>query len=405
MLKRSVGLSLFGSLAIIVAACSTGGTAAPSTAPATTAPSQAAASQAASEAPSTAPSAAASAVAQANLKIGVVTDIGTLNDKGYNEYSFKGAVDGAALIGSPAPQSTVPKDASEYGADIQAFVDQKYDVIVTVGFNLTGDTVKAAKANPTIHFVGVDQSPVCVDPAGNPDAKFACKGDAKTLLPNYTSLYFAEDQAGYLAGIVAASASKTGSIGAIGGTTLCAPCVRYIQGYELGAKSVKADIKVSTAYVTQDFSAAAFNDPAGGKAFGQTFIQSNKPDVLFQVAGKTGNGVLEAACAANIYGIGVDVDQWVSIGAPGNACIITSAEKHVENAVSQAIVGIAGKSLAAGDVLFNAANDGIGASDFHDKASLFGPEVTTALQTALAGMKDGSLKTCPATDCGVYKAP
>ena len=157
------------------------------------------------------------------------------------------------------------------------------------------------------------------------------------------SVYFAEDQAGYLAGIVAAYASKNNTIGAIGGTTLCAPCVRYIQGYELGAKSVKPDIKVKTAYVTNDFSAAAFNDPAGGKAFAETFIKTNKPDVLFQVAGKTGNGVLEAACAAKIYGIGVDVDQWVSLGAPGNACIITSAEKQLVKAVSAAIVGIAGR--------------------------------------------------------------
>ena len=274
---------------------------------------------------------------------------------------------------------------------------------MTVGFNLTSDTVKAAKANPNIHFVGVDQSPVCVDPTGAPDPKFACKGDPKTLLPNYTSLYFAEDQAGYLAGIVAAYASKNNSIGAIGGTTLCAPCVRYIQGYELGAKSVNPNIKVTTAYVTNDFSNAAFNDPAGGKAFAQTFIKANKPDVLFAVAGKTGNGVLQAACAANIYGIGVDVDQWVSLGAPDNACLITSAEKHVQSAVSQAVEGIAAETLAPGDVLFNAANDGIGVSDFHDKASMFGPEVTAALNTALAGMKAGTLQTCPATGCGVYK--
>lgn len=402
-LRTSIRLAaLAGAAAIVLSAC--GGaaatpaptaapvvTAAPTAAPATPEPSMAA-----SEAPAT-PS-----VPQADLKIGVVTDIGTLNDKGYNEYSFKGAEDGAALIGSAAPQSTVPKDASEYAADIQAFVGQNYNVIVTVGFNLTADTVKAAKANPTINFVGVDQSPVCVDETGAPDATFACKGDAKTLLPNYTSLYFAEDQAGYLAGIVAANASTANSIGAIGGTTLCAPCVRYIQGFELGAKSVKPDIKVSNAYVTSDFSAAAFNDPAGGKAFAQTFIKANKPDVLFAVAGKTGNGVLQAACAANIYGVGVDVDQWVSLGAPDNQCLITSAEKHVQKAVSQAITGIAGKSLAAGDVLFNAANDGIGVSDFHDKASMFGPEVTAQLATALAGMKDGSLVTCPPDSCGVY---
>jgi len=388
-------VALMGAASFVFAACG-GGTATPSPSTASTEPSMAPPASASmpAESPSQAPT--------SNLKIGVVTDIGTLNDKGYNEYSFKGAEDGAKAIGAPAPQSTVPKDASEYAADIQAFVDQKYDIIVTVGFNLTNDTVTAAKANPTIHFVGVDQSPVCVDPTGAPDSTFACKGDAKTLVPNYTSLYFAEDQAGYLAGIVAAYADKTGSIGAIGGTTLCAPCVRYIQGYELGAKSVKADINVASAYVTNDFSAAAFNDPAGGKAFATTFIQAHKPDVLFQVAGKTGNGVLQAACAANIYGIGVDVDQWLSIGAPDNSCIITSAEKHVESAVNQAVVGISNGTLAAGDVLFNASNDGIGVSPFHDSASMFGPEVQTALDTALAAMKAGTLKTCPDTNCGVY---
>jgi len=401
MITRTTRLGLLAAtLAIVASAC--GGAATPTPAAPSVAPSAAASVAAPSAAASVAasPSAAPSASA---LKIGVVTDIGTLNDKGYNEYSYKGAVDAATTLGAATPPSIVPKDASEYKADIQQFVDQKFDVIVTVGFNLTNDTVAAAKANPTIHFVGVDQSPVCVDPTGAPDSTFACKGDAKTLLPNYTSLYFAEDQAGYLAGIVAAYASKANIIGAIGGTTLCAPCVRYIQGYELGAKSVKPNIVVKSSYVTHDFSAAAFNDPAGGKIFADTFIKTNKVDVLFQVAGKTGNGVLEAACASNIYGIGVDVDQWLSLGAPANACIITSAEKHVESAVNQAIMGISAGTLSAGDVLFNAANDGIGASPFHDKASMFGPEVQAALDTALAAMKAGTLQTCPTTGCGVAK--
>ena len=398
MITRTSRLGLLvATLAIVASACS--GSATPTPA----APSAAASaepSMAASAVPSMAasPSPAASASA---LKIGVVTDIGTLNDKGFNEYSYKGAVDAATTLNAATPPSIVPKDASEYKADIQQFVDQKFDLIVTVGFNITGDTVAAAKANPTIHFVGVDQSPICVDPTGAPDSTFACKGDAKTLLPNYTSLYFAEDQAGYLAGIVAAYASKANIIGAIGGTTLCASCVRYIQGYELGAKSIKPNIVVKSSYVTHDFSAAAFNDPAGGKNFAETFIKANKVDVLFQVAGKTGNGVLEAACDNNIYGIGVDVDQWLSLGAPANACIITSAEKHLESAVNQAILAFAAGNFTPGDQLFNAANDGIGASPFHDKASLFGPEVQASLDSALAAMKAGTLQTCPTTGCGV----
>ena len=96
------------------------------------------------------------------------------------------------------------------------------------------------------------------------------------------------------------------------------------------------------------------------------------------------------------------MDQFLSY-PNADKCIITSAEKKLVLSVSDTIKAIAGGQNLAGDVLYNAKNDGIGVSDFHDKASLFGADVTTALQTALAGMKDGSLKTCPDTDCGVYK--
>jgi len=124
-------------------------------------------------------------------------------------------------------------------------------------------------------------------------------------------------------------------------------------------------------------------------------VYNSELDKLLQHGGPPDGSVRE--------GIGVDVDQWASLGAPANACIITSAEKHVESAVAQAIESIAAGSLAPGDVLYNAKNDGISAADFHDKASLFGPEVTTALQTALAGMQAGTLVTCPpAPACGTY---
>jgi basic membrane protein A len=396
MRNRSIGLTLFSGLAILVAACSTGGGTSPSAA--TAAPP---ASAPAGSGASTEPSAAAS-TGTSDLKIGVVTDIGTLNDKNYNEYSFKGAQEGAAAIGAAAPTSIVPTSASEYAADIKSFVDQKFDVIVTVGFNLASATVQAAHDNPTIWFVGVDQSPICVTADGLPDSTFACKGDAKTLLPKYISLQFQEDQAGYLAGIVAAGASKNGEIGAIGGTSICAPCVRYIQGYVLGAQSVNSAIKVDTAYVTNDFSAAAFQDQPGGKTYAENFLAKfPKVDVLFQVAGLTGNGILDAACAANINGIGVDVDQFVSY-TNADKCLLTSAEKHLQIAVSSALKGIADGTATPGDALFDAKNDGIGASAGHDKASAWAADTQSKLDAALAAMKAGTLKTCP-DNCGSAK--
>jgi basic membrane protein A and related proteins len=401
MHKRSLGLTLFGAVAIIVAAC--GGGATPTPAQSAEASQPATSASAPAESPSggaESPSAAATSA----LKIGVVTDIGTLNDKNFNEYSFKGAEAGAAAIGAAEPQSIVPTSASEYATSIKSFADQKYDVIVTVGFNLAAATGEAAVANPTIKFIGVDQSPICITADGKQDFTFPCPLDSTTVAPNYTSLAFEEDQAGYLAGIVAAGASTSGTIGAIGGTSICAPCVRYIQGYELGAKSVKADIKVVTAYVTNDFSAKAFQDQAGGKTFADSFLKQNKGvDVLFQVAGLTGNGVLDAACGAKppILGIGVDVDQYRSYPDAG-PCLLTSAEKHLQLAVSEALKAVADGSIKPGTLLYDAKNNGIGVSVGHDNSNHWAADSQTKLNEALAAMVAGTLKTCP-DNCGSLK--
>jgi basic membrane protein A and related proteins len=388
MRTRSIGLSLFAGLALIVSACGNG---------ATNAPSQPADTGTAS----TTPTEAATPAPSSSLKIGVVTDVGTIDDKNFNQYSFEGAEKGAADIGANKPDVVVPKDASEYASDIQNFVDQGYNIIVTVGFNLGTDTVKAAKANPDVWFVGVDQAP-CVDANGDPDTTFACAGDASKLLPKLIGLQYKEDQAGYLAGIVAGSITKTKVVGAIGGINLVPAVVRYIQGYELGAKSVDASITVKTDYVSTSDFGVAFNDPGTGKTFASQFIQTNHPDVLFQVAGKTGNGILEAACAAGINGIGVDVDQWLSLSAdttPAYNCIVTSAEKHLSSSVEQTINAIAAGTAAGGVLNFDATNDGIGASAEHDGKGLITTDIQAKLDAALAAMKAGTLTTCPAT-CG-----
>jgi basic membrane protein A and related proteins len=392
---RRSGLTLFAGLSIFMAACSSTASTAPSVAPTT------AASTAPTSAASTEPSASSSTAPTSNLKIGVVTDIGTLDDKNYNEYTDKGVLAAAAAIGAPVPPAVVPKDPSEYATLIQAFVDQKFDMIVTVGFNNAAATGSAAVKSPTVQFIGVDQGPICLKADGSQDFTFPCPLDPKTVAPNYISIDFQEDQAGYLAGIIAASVSKTGTIGAIGGTTLCAPCVRYIQGYILGAQSINPAVVVKTAYVTNDFSNAAFNDPVGGKKFAQSFITTNKPDVLFQVAGKTGNGVLDAACDANIYGVGVDVDQ--SLSYPNAAkCIVTSAEKHLQLATGTIIQELVAGQKISGDVLFDAKTQGIGVSPGHALAALITPDIQSKVDGAMAAMVAGTLVTCPATGCGVY---
>ena len=140
-------------------------------------------------------------------KVGLVTDVGTLEDKSFNEASWAVPRPARPPLGGTA-SNIVTKAPADYAANIQTFVDQGYDVIVTVGFAMGDATTAAAKANPNVKFIGVDQG-VCVDETGG-DPTFACKGDPTTLLPNYQGLVFNEAQAGYLAGIVAGSISKSG---------------------------------------------------------------------------------------------------------------------------------------------------------------------------------------------------
>ncbi len=387
-MQKRFGLTLFAGMAILVAACGPGAASTAPSAPASVAPSEVAPSVA----PSTEPSAALKP-----LKVGVVTDVGQLEDKSFNQSSNEGALAAAEATGG-SHDVIVTQAISDYAANIQTLIEADFDVIVTVGFLIGTDTAIAAKANPDVTFVGVDQG-VCVDAEGVPDPTFACAGDAATLLPNYQGIVFAEAQPGYLAGIVAASLSKSGTIGAVGGTNVPA-VVNYWRGYENGAKSINPDIKVLY-QETDPNPAVGFNDQAKGRAIAGQFIGQDA-DVLFQVAGLTGVGVLEAACDADIHGIGVDVDQAVSLPNLA-ACIVTSAEKKLVDTVQAVVTSVADGTFKAGTVVYDAASTppAIGLSDYHDNAAVITPEIQAKLDAALEGLKAGTLDPCAPTKCTV----
>jgi basic membrane protein A len=301
------------------------------------------------------------------LKIGMVTDIGQLEDKSFNEFSWKGVQDGASAVGGTA-KNIVTKDIADYKQNIQSFVDQKYDVIVTVGFLIGTETLAAAKANPSIQFFGVDQFVAPPEP------------------PNYQGLLFNEAQAGYLAGIVAGTITKTNKIGAVGGREDVPPVVNYIKGYENAAKATKPGVQVLINYVGD------FNAPDKGQASAQTMIGQGA-DVIFQVAGLTGAGALRAACSAKIYGIGVDVDQYLSL-PDSKGCIITSAEKRLQTAVRDGIKRFKDKGMQKTNFFNDATNDGIGYSPIRNLDPV-PAGLEDKLKKALADMKAGTLKPVP----------
>ena len=390
MRNRSIGLTLFGALAILVAACGGGATPSPAASATAAASMTAEPSESASASESAAPS-------LTPVKVGVVTDVGQLEDKSFNQSSNEGAIAAAEASGGEH-RVIVTQNISDYGTNIQQFVDADFDVIVTVGFLIGTDTAKAAKANPDITFIGVDQG-VCVDENGDPDATFACAGDAATLLPNYQGIVFAEAQPGYLAGIVAGSLSESGTIGAVGGTNLPA-VVAYWRGYENGAKAINPDIEVLYQESDPD-PAKGFNDPAKGRTIGEQFI-SQGADVLFQIAGLTGQGALEAACNADIIGIGVDVDQALSIPTVAS-CLVTSAEKKLKDTVQAVVTSVASDTFEAGTVLYDAASDppAIGLSPYHDNEALITTEIQDKIDAAFDGFVAGTLDPCSPIKCTV----
>jgi basic membrane protein A len=333
-----------------------------------------------------------------DVKIGGVTDVGTLEDKSFNEAGWCGTIMGADAAGGQA-RVIVTAEPDDYAANIRTLVDNGFETIVTYGFALGDATLAASKEYPEVQFIGLDQF-ICLkpdgtadtgDPNASPPVPATCEGnaDAATLVPNYQGIVFSEQQAGYLAGVLAAQVSETGVIGAVGGIDTIPPVVNYIAGYVNGAQSINPDIEVLVQYASTDIT-TAFNDPARGKAIAEGMIAEDA-DVIFQVAGLTGQGAIEAACDADVYGIGVDVDQYESLPENLRGCLLTSAEKKIREAIAAAIGRAVAGNVVGGNVFNDAASDpvGVGLAPYHDLEDVVTADMQAEVDAALEAMLGG----------------
>jgi basic membrane protein A len=306
------------------------------------------------------------------FKVGLVTDVGKLSDKSFNANAWQGVKDAEADSGLCVKGKVIEStQATDYQKNMQLFIDQKYDMIVTVGFLLGDDTLAVAKANPNTKFAIVDYA-------------------YDTPPANLTGLIFREDQAGFLAGIVAAKMSKTGTIGGVYGLDI-PPVHKYRVGYENGAKYAVSSVKTLGVYQPPS-GAKSFNDPDWGKQQA-TAMFGQGADVVFGAGGNTGNGALLAAVQAKKTCVGVDVDQYVSY-SDAQSCLVTSAEKHISVAVKTAITNAVKKTWpTSGVLLFDAKNQGVGISPFHNFDSQVPADVKTMVTDAAKKLADGSLQT------------
>jgi basic membrane protein A len=269
--------------------------------------------------------------AAAPLKVAVVTDIGGLNDKGFNSLAYKGlqaaerdyGVDGRVLIS---------KSAADYVPNLSTAAQQGYDLVIAVGFLMGESTATVASQFPDTKFAIVDVSAP------------GLKGEPQ----NVRGIVFAEQEAGCLAGVAGATVSETGTISSVGGLKI-PPVDAFIAGYQYCAKQVDPGIKTLNGY-SQDFVA---QDKCKEVALNQ--IQQGS-DVVFQVAGQCGLGAITAAGEKSVWGIGVDSDQ-AFLGPQ----VLTSAQKKVDEGVKQTIELVKDDKFEGGvDGLFNVKNEGVG---------------------------------------------
>jgi basic membrane protein A len=272
--------------------------------------------------------------AQSAVKIGLVTDIGQLNDRGFNHLAYVGLQRAQKVLGvqGKVAESNSPAD---YVPNLSTFARQGYDLVIGVGFTETQAMDAAARRFPDTHFAIVDVS----------------KADMAHHPKNVLGLLFREQEVGYLAGYLAGRIEKRAPgkdvIGSVGGEKQ-PPVDRFIAGYQAGAKRADPGITTLNGY-SQDFVDQT-------KCKEVALLQIDKgAGVVFQVAGGCGLGALDAARERHVWGIGVDADQ--SFLGPH---ILTSATKRVDVAVYSAIKDVVDGKFKGGDAVYGLEQNGVG---------------------------------------------
>ena len=270
------------------------------------------------------------------IKVGLVTDIGGLDDRSFNFLANKGLQRAERELGVEG-RVVISKREADYVPNLTTLAKQDYDLVIAVGFLMADALDKVAARYPDVKFAIIDYS----------------EADLKSKPKNVRGLLFKEQEAGYLVGYLAGLVTKEEAgakqvIGSVGGQKI-PPVDHYIAGYEAGAK--KADPGITTVHAySQDFV-----DQAKCKELALDQI-ARGAHVIFQVAGQCGLGALSAAQEKNMWGIGVDADQ-AFLGEH----VMTSALKKVDVAVFQTIQEVQDGGFNGGeDTIFDVASGGVG---------------------------------------------
>ena len=301
----------------------------------------------------------------ADYKACQVSDTGGIDDKSFNETAYKGVTDSVDALGIEG-SFLESQSVTDFRPNIDSFINQGCDLIVTVGFLLGDDTAAAAADNPDRQFAIVD---VAYDPP----------------IDNVLALTFATDEAAFLAGYLAAGMSETGTVGTFGGINIPSVTI-FMDGYLNGVAYYNSkqgtDVRVLGWDGTEGLFTGNFESTDDGRAFGENLI-SEGADVIMPVAGPVGLGTAAAAQGADrVMIIGVDSD-WFDSAAAYQDVTLTSVRKNMDAAVSDTISNhLDGNNLGTLYV-GTLANGGVGIADFHN----FDDDVPQSLKDELEQLR------------------
>ncbi|MBI5298120.1 MAG: BMP family ABC transporter substrate-binding protein [Chloroflexi bacterium] len=315
------------------------------------------------------------------IKVGQVTDLGGIDDKSFNATAYAGVEKAAADFGITG-KYLESQQQSDYAKNIQQFLDEDTDLIVTVGFLLGVDTATAAKANPDTKFAIVDYSyPDCF---GDTAVEGQTCGSASEL-SNVLGLTFQTDEAGFLAGYAAAAMTKTGKVATFGGLEI-PPVTIFMTGFEAGVKHYNT-VHGTAVEVLPFTYTGNFESTDDGRAFAESFVQEGA-DIVMPVAGPVGLGSA-AYCkeSGSCMVIGVDND-WTVSAAEYKDIVLTSVLKNTNVAVYDAIKMIVDGTFKGGLYIGTLANGGVGIAAVNGAS----PELLAELEKLTADISSGAVK-------------
>jgi basic membrane protein A len=328
-------------------------------------------------------------VPEVKLVVGQITDMGGIDDKSFNQTAWKGVQDAMAQLGVEGKYLESQQQA-DYAKNIQQFLAEELDLIITVGFLLGVDTAIAATENPDAKFAIVDYAYPDCWPGAEPGKD--CGSDK--VLDNVLGLTFATDEAAFLAGYLAAGMTKTGKVGTFGGIKIPTVTI-FMMGFEAGVKYYNQQHDTNVEVLGWDTAAdeglftGNFESTDDGRRFGESLMDEGA-DIIMPVAGPVGLGTAAACQERGTMLIGVDTDWYIS--APEfKEAYLTSVLKNIDVAVFDAVEMVADGRFEGGAWVGTLKNEGVGLGPFHEFAFDVSAELKAEIDKAHVALIRGDI--------------